>query len=587
MRKFTILIVLSLIMTITSANAQQNNIPKETLQKIEKYFQEKGEIYFKFLVFSKNEINNLTRIISIDNVKGNEVYAYANQNEFNEFIKLGYKFELLQLPSETAAGLTMSNSVDGVAAWDVYPTYDQYVAMMTAFQTNYPGICKLYDIGTTASGIRHLYFIKITDSVNVRKPKPRFMYTSSIHGDEITFYVQMLRLIDTLAKGYGVVPQFTSLLQNVEIWINPLANPDGTYHGGNNTVTGAIRYNYNNVDMNRNYPDPAAGPHPDGNAWQPETICFMNFATANYFNLSMNFHGGAEVFNYPWDTWARYHADDAWFIHVGKHYVDTVHAIAPSYMADILGYPNYPGVVNGYAWYRVTGGRQDFMTYFRYGREITCEISSIKMPPASTLPTYWNNSYKSLLNFIKETTYGVRGIVTDSITGTKLKAKVKTESHDIDSAWVYSDSSTGDYHRMIITGTYNLTFSAPGYYSKTISNIYTKNDSTTILNVQLRPVPNGITGNENNIPKEFELKQNYPNPFNPVTSIEFNVPNKSFVTIRVYDYLGREITTLINGQMEPGKNSVNWNASGYASGVYFYKLTSGSTTLTKSMILVK
>jgi hypothetical protein len=164
---------------------------------------------------------------------------------------------------------------------------------------------------------------------------------------------------------------------------------------------------------------------------------------------------------------------------------------------------------------------------------------------------------------------------------------VKTESHDIDSAWVYSDSATGFYNRMIITGTYNLTFSAPGYYTKTISNVYTKNDSTTILNVQLKPTTTGISGNENNIAKEFELMQNYPNPFNPSTSIEFNVPDKSFVTIKVYDYLGREITTLINGETEPGKNSVSWNASNNSSGVYFYKLTSGNVTLTKSMLLVK
>ena len=301
-------------------------------------------------------------------MNGNEVYAFANKDEFEKFKKLGYDFELLSLPHETATGLTMSDDIKSVNAWNVYPTYDQYVAMMTAFQSNYPGICKLYDIGTTASGLRHLYIIKITDSVNVRKPKPRFLYTSSMHGDEITGYVTMLRLIDTLAKGYGVVPQYTSLLQNVEIWINPLANPDGTYHGGNNTVTGAVRYNYNNIDLNRNYPDPAAGPHPDGNSWQAETVNFMNFATSNYFMLSMNFHGGAEVFNYPWDTWSRYPPDELWDIQIGKHFVDTVHAIAPTYMADNLGYPNYPGVVNGYDWYRVTGGRQDFMTYFRYGQ---------------------------------------------------------------------------------------------------------------------------------------------------------------------------------------------------------------------------
>jgi hypothetical protein len=495
MKKTIILFALCLTMVVSSLYSQPKEISSSTLEKIEIYFQKDGEIYFKFKIFSKSEIETLTRIISIDNVIGNDVYAYANKEEFEKFKKLGYDFELLSLPHETATGLTMSDDIKSIQAWNVYPTYDQYVAMMTAFQTNYPNICKLIDIGPTASGLRHLYAIKITDSVNVRKPKPRFLYTSSMHGDEITGYVTMLRLIDTLAKGYGVVPQFTYLLQNVEIWINPLANPDGTYKGGNNTVTGAVRYNNNNIDLNRNYPDPAAGLHPDGNSWQTETVNFMNFATSNYFMLSMNFHGGAEVFNYPWDTWSRYPPDESWDIQIGKHFVDTVHAIAPTYMADNLGYPNYPGVVNGYDWYRVTGGRQDFMTYFRYGREITCEISHTKLPAASTLPTYWNNLNKSLLNFIKESLYGIRGIVTDSITGAKLKAKVYIAGHDADSSWIYSDSVSGDYHRFIATGTYPLTFSSPGYYSKTISNVYAKIDSTTILNVQLKPiiVPSNLT----------------------------------------------------------------------------------------------
>ena len=90
----------------------------------------------------------------------------------------------------------------------------------------------------------------------------------------------------------------------MEIYITPLANPDGTYHGGNNTVSGAWRGNANGIDLNRNYWDPADGQHPDGEVWQTETIANMNFMAAHHFVISANFHGGAEVVNYPWDTWS-------------------------------------------------------------------------------------------------------------------------------------------------------------------------------------------------------------------------------------------------------------------------------------------
>src|SRR4030095_14278207 len=84
--------------------------------------------------------------------------------------------------------------------------------------------------------------------------------------------------------------------------------------------------------------------------------------------------------------------------------------------------------------------------------------------------------------------------------------------------------------------------------------------------------PLGITHNQE-IPKEFKLEQNYPNPFNPVTSFKFQVPRLSVVKIAVCDVLGREAATLVNGELKPGIYEVNWDASNYPSGVYFYKLT--------------
>jgi hypothetical protein len=100
----------------------------------------------------------------------------------------------------------------------------------------------------------------------------------------------------------------------------------------------------------------------------------------------------------------------------------------------------------------------------------------------------------------------------------------------------------------------------------------------------------GITPISGNVPKDFSLLQNYPNPFNPSTKIRFEVPNKGLqplVQIRVFDVLGREVSTLVNEQLQPGTYEVNFDATNFPGGVYFYKLTSNDFSETKKMVLIK
>jgi hypothetical protein len=89
------------------------------------------------------------------------------------------------------------------------------------------------------------------------------------------------------------------------------------------------------------------------------------------------------------------------------------------------------------------------------------------------------------------------------------------------------------------------------------------------------------------IPKEYSLSQNYPNPFNPITSIEFQIVNPGLVTLKVYDILGNEVATILNKEFEPGYYKYQWNGSGIASGVYFYRIKSGNFSQVKKMILMK
>jgi hypothetical protein len=101
----------------------------------------------------------------------------------------------------------------------------------------------------------------------------------------------------------------------------------------------------------------------------------------------------------------------------------------------------------------------------------------------------------------------------------------------------------------------------------------------------------GIKITSTEIPKRYNLYQNYPNPFNPVTQIRFDIPagtrHGAFVQIQIFDDVGKEILTLVNEELKAGKYSVDWNAAGFPSGVYFYVIRAGDFAETRKMILLK
>ncbi|MBS1552172.1 MAG: T9SS type A sorting domain-containing protein, partial [Bacteroidetes bacterium] len=89
------------------------------------------------------------------------------------------------------------------------------------------------------------------------------------------------------------------------------------------------------------------------------------------------------------------------------------------------------------------------------------------------------------------------------------------------------------------------------------------------------------------IPDKFELSQNYPNPFNPVTNLEFGIAKLGFVTLKIYDVLGRELVTLVNEIKEPGYYKIKFDAGNLSSGVYFYRMTAGDFVAVKKFVVMK
>ena len=97
----------------------------------------------------------------------------------------------------------------------------------------------------------------------------------------------------------------------------------------------------------------------------------------------------------------------------------------------------------------------------------------------------------------------------------------------------------------------------------------------------------GVQGQISTITAPFALDQNYPNPFNPSTKIGFSIPNASEVTVIVYNALGQHVATLLDSQMSAGAHQVTFDGTRLSSGLYFYRLITGSKSLTGKMMLVK
>jgi hypothetical protein len=569
------LLILVFLSTCLCSNGQSQKEQGKTLDSL---YSGRGEVYFHFTLKDPGDIHKLTRIISIDNIKGSEVFAYANRNEFSQFLGMGYPYRVLQHPGTLIPASELNrneaNQDSPETIWNFYPNYQQYLDYMAGFVTAYPGICRLDTVGTSIQG-RLILALRISDNVNQVEAEPHFLYTSSIHGDELTGYVLMLHLIDYLLSGYGIDPRVTEMVNNTEIVINPLANPDGTFHGGNGSVYGAVRYNANNIDLNRNFPDPKVGPHPDGNAWQQETEEWMAYADINHFSLSMNFHGGAEVFNYPWDTWAKLAADDAWWQFVAREYVDTVHLHAPAgYLTDMVN-----GITNGWAWYEINGGRQDYMNYWHYCREATLEISEIKLLPATQLLNFWGYNYRSFLNYIEQVQYGFSGIVTDTVTGQPVEAKVFIFGHDTDNSHVYSSLPTGFYTRPIAEGTYNATFSAPGYFTKSVKNISVAKWSKTLTDVQLRPLTFGV---EEPVEKTILV---YPNPNSGSFSVR--LPDEIKGQKAEVEIINSQGRTIYSREIDGEQGMIKGQVEIHQPGLYFLKITAGRKVYGDKIMVIR
>lgn len=536
-----ILSLISFVLLITVSYAQ--------IDSLRPFNSEWPETYIETNLSGKM-LKEVSRGFSVDKVEpeGDDCYRVRlciGRNDYARFLSQGIPFSIV---SGSKVTVRMAHSYEQLTdSWNRYPTWGTYVATMDTFQSQFPGICQIETILDHTSANHKILAAHISNNLQSRGNKPAFFYTSTMHGDEPVGYYLLLRLIEYLLNNYDSDPQVQNIINNVDLWICPIENPDGTYRNHNDSLGESpysTRYNYSYIDLNRSYPE-VQQQYTWNETFPDEVQAMLDFGRAHNFTMSANFHGGAEVFNYPWDTWGSYQnvpADNLWWQYVGRNFANTCHAQNNNYMQDLNN-----GVTLGGDWYSITGSRQDCYNYFLGCREVTIEVSENKVVSAHNLYKYWNYTRQAMLDYIEESLNGIRGIVTDSVTGLPIEAEVYVENHDRDHSQVFSMLPEGNYHRPIKGGTYSVTYSAENYYPKTIT-VSVADGQSVVQNVQLVPKFVGIDGYSE---PAFVI---YPNPTHGYLYVTSMVdPPKQF-DFMMFDEQGRLI---YETRVEAGTSTLN------------------------------
>ncbi|MBD64238.1 MAG: hypothetical protein CME62_03470 [Halobacteriovoraceae bacterium] len=266
-----------------------------------------------------------------------------------------------------------------------YPSFAQVTKNLRSYVAMNPKIAKMFSIGKSVEG-RDLWVVKISDNVDKDEVEPEFKYISSMHGNEITGRELTQFFIKDLISGYGKDKRITDLINNTEIFIMPSMNPDGSKR--------RQRANARGYDLNRNFPDWENGDENTTKNRQPETVAVMNFQAKRQFALSANFHGGAVVVNYPWDSTRKRHPFDKLIKELSLAYADENPGMRNSRSFS-------RGITNGYDWYELHGGMQDWSYNWHNDLQVTLEVSRDKWPRYSEIPSFYKDNKESMLVYME------------------------------------------------------------------------------------------------------------------------------------------------------------------------------------------
>jgi hypothetical protein len=416
---------------------------------------------------------NVTDIKSLDRngvivnqVNPGHIVAEISKDMYKMVRSMGFNIEVIQ---ENITEIYRQNSMMR-SSRSQYLTYETYVDSMITMATNHPGICRLDTLGYSHQN-RLLLIMKISDNAGTDEIEPEVHFEANVHGDEKIGWAVSFWMIRYLLENYPTDTLIQRLVDTREIWIAPLANPDG--------FVAHSRYNGRNVDLNRNW----------GWMWGDEWNCGTDFMSENEarrfvehfwrhsFVTYVSFHAGTLYISEPW----------SYTTYTQPPEQNLLHHLSQGY-AYFTGYPYGQGSVGMYP---INGCTKDYD--YGCGGEMgwSIEVCYYKTPSADSIDPIFDRDRPAMLRLMHKAGQGIHGYVYDSLSiePTKLKALIYVNPAHWPS---YSRSANGDFHRFYLPGTYSVTVMSPGYDPKTIDSVIVPSntpDSSVYIEVGLIPNP--------------------------------------------------------------------------------------------------
>ncbi|MFA5817501.1 MAG: M14 family zinc carboxypeptidase [Bacteroidales bacterium] len=492
--------------------------------------------------------------------KGQTTDAVVSADELSEISLRGFKTDILPMDPP---GVNVTQ----------YPSYDEVVDKLNYYAAAYPQIVKLDTLGYSETWQLMIPVLKLSDHPELEEDEPAILFDGLHHAREPVGMECTLTILEYLLRNYGSDPRVTNWVNDNEIWFVPMINPEGyKYLVENNlsspwwrknlhdnNLNGIIDQDYDGIDLNRNYDwgwitggsgDPASWVYRGTKPFsESETEAKRQWALVQKPVLSLTYHSYGEQILYSWLD-RPLSPDNNLIIEIA----DSMSVRLPrtggigNYSVDPMG---------------CTTGYSQCWMYGEMGTiEYTVETANEFVPPLNVgMQVAQDNLQAALYLLDRVKGPGISGHIFDGKSGLPVSARIKImQLTDQLVSPRMSDTTYGRYYRLLQPGTYTVLISKVGYVTQTIENVIVNGDKLTELNVVLQPIASGI--------EQYSTEPGlsvctgariYPNPANQEASIEFQLSVESPVTVRLIDLLGREIRTLHQGILPPGRQIIRWN----------------------------